>query len=144
MHKGSCLCGAVSFVVEGELSPPDACHCTICRKHSGHYYAGTEVKRDALTITGTESITWYQSSPKVRRGFCAACGSSLFFDPPQNNSVSNKRFNQLKVPGKRTVGGHRFDSGILKNIENGLGGRAKLAVGIRPQAFEWLPIVRQR
>lgn len=82
MHKGSCLCGAVSFVVEGELSPPDACHCTICRKHSGHYYAGTDVKKDALTITGDENITWYQSSPKVRRGFCATCGSSLFFDPP--------------------------------------------------------------
>ncbi len=82
MHKGSCLCGAVSFVVEGELPPPDACHCTICRKTSGHYYAGTDVKRDALTVTGGENVTWYQSSPKVRRGFCATCGSSLFFDPP--------------------------------------------------------------
>lgn len=82
MHKGSCLCGAVTFTVKGALPGPDACHCTICRKHSGHYYAGTDVKKSALTIAGEQNITWYQSSPKVRRGFCATCGSSLFFDPP--------------------------------------------------------------
>lgn len=81
MHKGSCLCGAVRFSVEGNLKPPDACHCTICRKTSGHYYAGTDVPRTAVTIEGEENVTWYRSSEKARRGFCSTCGSSLFFDP---------------------------------------------------------------
>lgn len=81
MHKGSCLCGAVRFTVEGGLKPPDACHCTICRKVSGHYFAGTDVPRTAVTIEGGENVTWYRSSEKVRRGFCSTCGSSLFFDP---------------------------------------------------------------
>jgi hypothetical protein len=81
MHKGSCLCGAVSFEVEGALPPPDACHCTQCRKWSGHVLAGTDVPRAALTIHGAEHLTWYRSSEKVRRGFCSTCGSSLFFDP---------------------------------------------------------------
>jgi hypothetical protein len=31
MHKGSCLCGAVSFEVTGNLPPPDPCHCSQCR-----------------------------------------------------------------------------------------------------------------
>jgi hypothetical protein len=35
-HRGSCICGAVTFEVDGELKPPDACHCTQCRKLSGH------------------------------------------------------------------------------------------------------------
>lgn len=83
MHKGSCLCGAVRFEVAGELPPPDACHCTICRKHTGHYYAGTDVEKAALTILGADHIPWFQSSPKVRRGFCKTCGSALFFDPPR-------------------------------------------------------------
>lgn len=39
MHKGSCLCGAVKYEVSGELPAPTACHCTQCRKHSGHYEA---------------------------------------------------------------------------------------------------------
>jgi hypothetical protein len=81
MHKGSCLCGAVRFEVACELPAPDACHCTQCRKHSGHYFASTDVPRTALTVHGAEHVTWFRSSEKVRRGFCSTCGSSLFWDP---------------------------------------------------------------
>lgn len=81
MPRGACLCGAVSFEVKGELPPPDACHCSKCRKSSGHYFASTDVPGDALTINGAENVTWYQSSEKVRRGFCSTCGSPLFWDP---------------------------------------------------------------
>jgi hypothetical protein len=45
MHTGSCLCGAVRFEVASALSPPNACHCTICRKQSGHFFASTVVPR---------------------------------------------------------------------------------------------------
>lgn len=82
MPKGSCLCGAVRFEVSGALKAPDACHCTKCRKTSGHYFASTDIPRDRLRVEGGENVTWFQSSEKVRRGFCATCGSSLFFDPP--------------------------------------------------------------
>ena len=88
MHKGSCQCGAVSFEVDGELGAPDACHCSICRKLSGHYYVGTEVSKDALTITGSENLTWYQSSEKVRRGFCSTCGAPMFFEPIHRDWIS--------------------------------------------------------
>jgi hypothetical protein len=81
MHKGSCLCGAVSFEVTGTLPPPDACHCSQCRKHSGHFFASTDVPRAALRIHGADSLTWFRSSEKARRGFCSTCGSSLFWDP---------------------------------------------------------------
>ena len=81
MHTGSCLCGAVKFEVAGELKPPDACHCSICRKVSGHYWVSTDMPRDAVTIRGADKVTWFRSSEKVRRGFCSVCGSALFFDP---------------------------------------------------------------
>jgi hypothetical protein len=80
MHTGSCQCGAVRFEVSCALSPPDACHCTICRKTSGHFSSGTAVPRSALTVHGSDAITWYRTSAQVRRGFCATCGSRLFFD----------------------------------------------------------------
>ncbi len=80
-HTGSCLCGAVHFTVVGDLPQPNACHCTACRKHSGHYEASVDVPRNALEITGEEHVKWFQSSPKVRRGFCGTCGSTLFWDP---------------------------------------------------------------
>jgi hypothetical protein len=81
MHRGSCLCGAVSFEVQGDLPGPDACHCGMCRKHSGHYFASTDVPRSAVTIRGADQVTWYPSSDRARRGFCSTCGSSLFWDP---------------------------------------------------------------
>ena len=74
-------CGAVTFEVTGALPAPDACHCTMCRKHSGHFFASTDISKDQLTVHGTEPVRWYQSSERVRRGFCGTCGSSLFFDP---------------------------------------------------------------
>jgi hypothetical protein len=80
-HTGSCLCGSVSFTVSGKIGPPDACHCSNCRKLSGHFFASGNVPRASLAVTGADNVTWYQSSAKVRRAFCARCGSSLFWDP---------------------------------------------------------------
>lgn len=81
MHKGSCLCGAVTFTVDTDLPGPDACHCTSCRKHSGHFFVSTDVAKSAVTIHGESNVNWYQSSERVRRGFCSTCGSSLFWEP---------------------------------------------------------------
>jgi hypothetical protein len=88
VKKGSCLCGGVRFEVTCELPAPDACHCVQCRKHSGHYFASTNVPRSAIAISGQENVTWYQSSAKVRRGFCSKCGSSLFWDPPARDWIA--------------------------------------------------------
>ena len=81
MHDGSCLCGAVRFTVSAPLPAPNACHCTACRKHSGHYGASVDVPRDRVQIHDSGALRWFQSSAKVRRGFCGTCGSTLFWDP---------------------------------------------------------------
>ena len=78
MHHASCLCGNVKIEVAGDLPRPNACHCTMCRKQSGHHWASTEVKKTDMTVTG--DVMWYQASNRVRRGFCPTCGSFLFFD----------------------------------------------------------------
>lgn len=81
MYKGSCLCKSVLITVQGDLPAPNACHCTACRKHSGHFGASLDVPRAAVLVEGEEHVKWYQSSEKVRRGFCSNCGSTLFWDP---------------------------------------------------------------
>lgn len=79
--KGSCLCGAIRFEVACALPKADACHCTRCRRLSGHYWASVDLPPDAITIHGEENISWYFTSEDVRRGFCSTCGSALFWDP---------------------------------------------------------------
>lgn len=88
MHAGSCLCGAVAFTVDGDLPQPDICHCQKCRKQSGHCFASTDVPKAALTVTGEESLMWFQSSEKIRRGFCGTCGSSLFWEPSHRDWIA--------------------------------------------------------
>jgi hypothetical protein len=80
--SGSCLCGEVRIeILERPQHAPEACHCTQCRKQSGHFLAGVNVRRDALRVRGNDKVTWYKSSDKVERGFCSICGSTLFWQP---------------------------------------------------------------
>jgi hypothetical protein len=93
MLKGSCLCGAVHFEIADSFHDVEVCHCVQCRKWTGRLFcldktsqstnpfANMEVPRDSLKIQGEQHITWFHSSAKVRRGFCAHCGSTMFFDP---------------------------------------------------------------
>lgn len=81
--RGSCLCGQVTYEVSGPLRPVVACHCVQCRKSSGHYVAATSAPRATVAISG--KVTWYRSSDTARRGFCAVCGSSLFWDSAGEN-----------------------------------------------------------
>lgn len=78
-HTGSCLCGAVRYSVVGEMRPIVACHCSQCRKTSGHFAAATAVRKEGLTIEDEGSLAWFKSSDFARRGFCQTCGSNLFW-----------------------------------------------------------------
>jgi hypothetical protein len=88
MHQGSCLCGSVRFHVNGSLGAPVACHCVRCRKQSGHFFASANVPKADLQFSAQDQLKWYQSSAKVRRGFCSQCGSWLFWDPPARDWIS--------------------------------------------------------
>ncbi len=78
MLQGSCLCGAVTYTAQGTPGAPAACHCTQCRKQSGHVWASSYLEDGTLVIDG--DVRWYASSGKARRGFCPICGSALFWD----------------------------------------------------------------
>lgn len=122
MHKGSCLCGAVRFDVEGELKPPDACHCTQCRKQSGHFWASTNVARANLRIEGSEKLTWFRSSEKVRRGFCSVCGAFLFWEPIHRPDVIAIGMGAFDKPTATHLEMHIFvaDKGDYYEIADGL------------------------
>ena len=76
--KGGCLCGGVTYEVDGPLRPVVACHCVQCRKTSGHYVAATQAAIADITVEGG-TLAWYRSSDHAERGFCGRCGSNLFW-----------------------------------------------------------------
>lgn len=85
--QGGCLCGSVRYELRGALRPVVACHCTQCRKSSGHYVAATQVASEDAAIEG-ETLRWFRSSPQAERGFCSACGSNLFWRRLDNPFIS--------------------------------------------------------
>jgi hypothetical protein len=111
----------VRFEVDAELPPPDACHCSQCRKQSGHFFASTDVPRDRLTLHGGEHVTWYRSSEKVRRGFCSTCGSALFWDPIYKDRIGIA-MGALDKPTGTKLAIHIFvaDKGDYYDIADGL------------------------
>jgi hypothetical protein len=121
MHTGSCLCRAITFQITCELPPPDACHCTQCRKFCGHIFISTDIPKSALTITGTEHLTWYRSSEIARRGFCAICGSSLFWDPLHRDTIGIA-MGAFDTPTNTTIGVHIFvaDKGDYYTVADGV------------------------
>ena len=45
--------------------------------------------RAALRFQGTaDKLAWFQSSERVRRGFCSVCGSTLFWDPIHRGTIA--------------------------------------------------------
>ena len=79
--RGGCLCGGVRYQTRGPLRGVIACHCSQCRKTSGHFVAATSVPTTRLELTESATLRWYVSSSTAERGFCARCGGNLFWRP---------------------------------------------------------------
>lgn len=79
-HSGSCLCGEISFEIDGEFERFFLCHCGYCRKDTGSAHA-------ANLLSTTASLKWLSGEdrknffnlPSTRHGrcFCSICGSAL-------------------------------------------------------------------
>lgn len=120
VHRGSCLCGAVAYEVDGELREVVGCHCTQCRKTTGHFMAATAAKHDDFRITRKEGLAWYRSSDQARRGFCNVCGSTLFWQGDGRDYIAIAA-GTLDGPTGIRIKGHIFcaDKGDYYEISDG-------------------------
>ncbi len=78
---GSCLCGKVTYEVEGPAKIFQYCHCSRCRKFTGSAHGSN-------MIVAPEQFNWLSGAEHVRQydlpgakyfstAFCDVCGSSL-------------------------------------------------------------------
>ena len=87
-RTGGCLCGGVRYEIRGGLRGVIACHCSQCRRTSGHHSAMTSAPNDRLSLTSAATLVWYRSSASAQRGFCRVCGSNLFWRAHAENRTS--------------------------------------------------------
>ncbi len=118
--SGSCLCGRVALHVSTVDRDVVACHCTQCRKQSGHYFAATRAQDSAITITGDQNLTWYAASADAKRGFCKHCGSNLLWKR-NNSDTTSILAGCLDQPTGLKLSSHIFvtDQGDYYAIDDG-------------------------
>lgn len=79
VHSGGCQCGAVRYALFAEPANASICHCRMCQKAFGSFFAplaGVSMSDFAVT---RGSLSTFKSSSAVERGFCNACGTPLTF-----------------------------------------------------------------
>lgn len=77
---GACLCGALQFRVHPPTKWCAHCHCSLCRRaHGAAFVTWVGVELARFELIAQRTLQWFDSSPGASRGFCAVCGSSVFF-----------------------------------------------------------------
>lgn len=85
-HSGSCLCGTVSFEVEGDFDSFYLCHCQYCQKDTGSAHAANLFSQSAklVWLAGADAVTCFMlPGTRHNKSFCKSCGSAL-----PNNQVA--------------------------------------------------------
>ena len=92
MRTGRCLCGAVTYELDGDLIATAVCHCDHCQRQSGGAFSVNLVAHESqLTVNG-ELKTYEDRGERgddvyVRRRFCAACGSPIVSELAKTTGV---------------------------------------------------------
>lgn len=76
MHRGRCLCGDVTWEVDGTPEFMSHCHCSRCRKaHGAPFATYIAVASSGFRLHGGEHVARWESMPGWFRCFCRRCGS---------------------------------------------------------------------
>jgi len=91
---GKCLCGATTYEGLGEVSQPGVCHCEDCRRWIGGPLMVVEFS-GGMRIDGP--VKWRKTSDWAERGWCAECGSAIFYRL-QNGAMQSASLGSLDDP----------------------------------------------
>ena len=79
--RGSCLCGTITYQIQGPFKIFQYCHCTRCRKFTGSAHTSSLFvsPEQFMWLTGKESIGRFEhpTAKYYATSFCKNCGSSL-------------------------------------------------------------------
>jgi hypothetical protein len=105
---GHCLCGAVSFRYHGAPNWVLHCHCESCRRATASPMTTFVSVPDArLGWSGADPAV-FVSSPGVTRGFCATCGSPVYYRNATLPGETHLYAALLDDPGTVMPEGHDF------------------------------------
>ncbi|WP_411832774.1 GFA family protein [Pseudoxanthomonas mexicana] len=110
MHAGSCLCGGVSYRIDGPLGDLVLCHCSRCRKANGSAFQAVSpiATADFVLLSGADLLSEYSSSPGVHRVYCRVCHAPLYSRRDAAPDMLRLRVGTLDTPVDAPVRMHIF------------------------------------
>ena len=117
-HCGGCACGAVRYVVHGEPSLAQVCHCTFCQRRLASAFAVIAAfPEHAVEILQGELVECEYHSDEsqrwLRMRFCPKCGTTI-------SHVAEIR------PGYRSIAGGTFDDPSWFKVDRHIWVQSKL------------------
>lgn len=101
---GGCACGAIRYEFSAEPVLAVNCYCRDCQRASGAAMASViALPKTALKILKGEARQYEvtgDSGKKVRRSFCATCGSPVFVALDANADIVGLRIASLDDPDR--------------------------------------------
>ena len=85
---GGCQCGAVRYALHEEPTGAHICHCRMCQKAFGSFFAPlVGVEQSAFELTRGE-LSLFKSSDPTERGFCNRCGTPLTIHDTHSSRIA--------------------------------------------------------
>jgi hypothetical protein len=112
MSKGTCLCGAFTYTVEGSFGEVRYCHCSQCRRGNGSAFsANARIHRSQWSLDGPrDEITEFEHKPGLFKAFCCRCGSPLYARSAQDPDDIRVRLGGFEGSLDVKVTGHVWTS----------------------------------
>ena len=110
MAEGSCLCGAVTYRVSGDIGDVVRCYCGSCQRVTGSAFAtvGQVPGERFELLSGKDNLQYFESSPGKKRYFCNRCGSPVFVRTDAQLDIVRLRIGGLKTPEGVNLRAHIF------------------------------------
>lgn len=112
MHRGRCLCGAVTYEVSGDFGDGYFCHCQRCRKATGSAYASNaKIRPEQFRLLSGQGVLkgFFHAETGLTRKFCGNCGSPIVSERSEPH-VMVVRLGTLDTPFDFKPVGHIFVS----------------------------------
>lgn len=107
--RGHCLCGNVELEASGAANWVAYCHCASCRRHTGSpVTCFVNFSREAVRFGREPSV--FESSPGVRRSFCARCGTPIAYETDRRPNEIDIYLNVFDEPASFSPEVHAFYS----------------------------------
>jgi len=119
---GRCFCGHVRFELDSAPLFACHCHCESCQRSSGAPFVTWAAFPSESFRIKSGTVSEYGSSPGVRRGHCAVCGTTLTYSHDKRAEEIDIAVVTLDDPARITPQAHIWlqDKAAWLAVDDGL------------------------